>query len=193
MRTNRERFRPRVQPQTLGRAPRNAWKYQGGGAGAPTLGKELLTLFPLYCAPGTLCSHRRRGARCVKPADFQSTILIAEDEPLIRMAFAEYLTECGYVPIAVGSGDAAVEVLEKNVAIDMVLSDVRMPGQRDGFAVARWMAEHRPHVPVILISGDARSRENCPDGVPLLRKPIAMAFLAQQIHDALAKPLKQAV
>jgi CheY-like chemotaxis protein len=121
----------------------------------------------------------------VKPADLQFTILIAEDEPLIRMAFAEYLTECGYIPIAVGSGDAAVDVLEKNVAIDMVLSDVRMPGQRDGFAVARWVAEHRPHVPVILVSGDARPRENCPAGVRLLSKPVAMATLSQQIRDAL--------
>jgi CheY-like chemotaxis protein len=125
----------------------------------------------------------------VKPADFQYTILIAEDEPLIRMAYAEYLTECGYFPIEVGSGDAAVAVLEKNIAIDLVLSDVRMPGQRDGFAVARWVTEHRPHVPVILVSGDARSRENCPAEVRLLPKPIAMAALAQQIRDALTQPL----
>lgn len=121
--------------------------------------------------------------------DFQFTVLIAEDEPLIRMAYAEYLAECGYVPIEVASGDAAVEVLEKNIAIDIVLSDVRMPGTRDGFAVARWLAEHRPHVPVILISGDARTRDNDAQlaGIPMLRKPVEMRVIDQRIRDALAK------
>jgi CheY-like chemotaxis protein len=129
----------------------------------------------------------------VTSTNFQFNILIAEDEPLIRMAFAEYLTECGYVAIDVASGDAAVDVLEKNIAIDLVLSDVRMPGQRDGFAVARWVAEYRPHIPVILVSGDARFRGPEVAGVCVLQKPVEMRIIAQRIRDALAKPLRQAV
>ena len=152
----------------------------------------------LYCVPGIMRSRQRRGARCVTelhPVDFQFTVLIAEDEPLIRMAYAEYLAECGYVPIEVGSGDAALNILEKNIAIDIVLSDVRMPGKHDGFAVARWVAEHRPHIPVILISGDARARENDPHlaGAVLLRKPAEMRVIEQYIRKALSKPLLRAV
>ena len=144
-------------------------------------------------------SRQRRGARCVtdlhKPAGFPVTVLIAEDEPLIRMGYADYLAECGYIPVEVGSGDAAVEVLEKDSAIDIVLSDVRMPGKHDGFAVARWVAEHRPHIPVILISGDARARDNDPRlaGTVLLRKPVEMQVIDQRIREALAKPLQRAV
>ena len=131
----------------------------------------------------------------LKPVDFQFTVLIADDEPLIRMAFAEYLTDCGYLPVPVRSGDEAVEMLEKNLAIDIVLSDVRMPGKRDGFAVARWMAEHRPHIPVILVTGDAISRGTPPDlaGIVMLQKPVEMAVIAQRIRYALTKPLQQAV
>jgi CheY-like chemotaxis protein len=47
------------------------------------------------------------------------SVLIAEDEPLIRMAYADYLAECGYSPIEVGTGDAAVEILQENLAIQI--------------------------------------------------------------------------
>lgn len=120
---------------------------------------------------------------------------MVEDEPLIRMAYAEYLADCGYLPLEVSSGDAAVEVLEKSMAIDIVLSDVRMPGKVDGFGVARWIAEHRPHLPIILISGDARARIDDPQiaHVPVLRKPVEMQVIHQKIKNALSKTLKLAV
>jgi two-component system, response regulator PdtaR len=138
--------------------------------------------------------YSARGARCmvnsfqnVADASFQHTVLIAEDEPLIRMAYAEFLSDCGFFPIAVHNGDAAVELLQKRVAIDIVLSDIRMPGMRDGFEVARWLIQNRPNIPVILITGNSGKSEMPPDlaGVPILRKPVDMDVIVQKIREAI--------
>jgi hypothetical protein len=56
------------------------------------------------------------------------TVLVVEDEVLIRMSTADYLRGCGYHIIEVGSGDEAVAVLKADVRIDVVFTDVSMPG-----------------------------------------------------------------
>src|SRR5580698_10091731 len=81
------------------------------------------------------------------------TILFVEDEALIRMDMAEFLRECGYQVHEASNADEAVAVLNSKLAIDLVITDVRMTGDMDGVALAEWIAEHRPGVEVILTSG----------------------------------------
>ena len=89
-----------------------------------------------------------------------SVILVVEDEVLIRFVVADYLRECGFQILEAGNADEAVELLRTaDLGIDLVFSDVHMPGTRDGFDLARWVQEHRPEIPVILTSGLARTAE----------------------------------
>jgi CheY-like chemotaxis protein len=83
------------------------------------------------------------------------TVLLVEDEFLLRETVTEYLEDCGYHVLEAADGDKARDILDSGATIDLVFSDVRMPGQMDGFALARWIRQHRPGIPVILTSGYA--------------------------------------
>lgn len=115
------------------------------------------------------------------------TVLIVDDEPAIRGFLYDYLSECGFNPLTVESGDEAVRVLETNGAIDLVFSDVRMPGSIDGFDLARWVIAHKPGLPILLTSGDLgkinASRELV--GIEILPKPYDFDVVVRKIHAAL--------
>lgn len=119
------------------------------------------------------------------------TILVVEDEVLIRLVIAEYLRECGYRVHEAANADEAIAVLEApEVSIDIVFSDVVMPGPMDGFALSRWVRAYRPGINVILTSGIERSAEIagmlCEAG-PLLAKPYEPQGVVERIKQLLAK------
>ncbi|HUO88375.1 MAG TPA: response regulator [Rhizomicrobium sp.] len=85
------------------------------------------------------------------------TILVVDDEALIRMAASDFLQECGFRVLEAANAREAVEMIRAYaVVIDLVFSDVIMPGEMDGFGLAAWIGERYPAIPVILCSGDAR-------------------------------------
>jgi CheY-like chemotaxis protein len=115
---------------------------------------------------------------------------VVEDEVLVRLAVADYLRRCGYRVLEAGSGDEALVILGTGEAVELVFSDVQMPGATDGFGLARWVREHRPGVDVILTSGMARKAEKagdlCGHG-PLLAKPYNHDRLLRRIRELLAR------
>lgn len=118
------------------------------------------------------------------------TILIVEDEVLIRFDVAGYLRECRYRVIESGNASEAIAVLQSGCRIDLVFSDVQLPGSMDGFALARWVRTHQPEIKVILTSGVARSAqvagELCDEG-PLEKKPYDPQHLLERIRATLAR------
>jgi DNA-binding response OmpR family regulator len=118
------------------------------------------------------------------------TILIVEDEVLIRLDVADYLRQCGYRVIEAGNASEAMAILQSGQRIDLVFSDVQLPGATDGFALSRWVRTHQPEVKVILTSGVARSAqvagELCEDG-PLEKKPYDPQQLLERIRATLAR------
>jgi DNA-binding response OmpR family regulator len=119
------------------------------------------------------------------------TILVVEDEVLIRLVIAEYLRECGYRVHEAAHADEAIAVLESpDVKIDIVFSDVLMPGSMDGFGLARWVRANRPKIDVVLTSGIERSAEIagmlCEAG-PLLEKPYEPQSVVDRIKILLAR------
>ena len=88
-------------------------------------------------------------------AERAHTVLIVEDETLLRVLLAEFLAGCGFDIIDTATADDAVEILAKpDIVIDIIFTDVRMPGHLDGFGLARWVRENRPDLPVLIASGD---------------------------------------
>jgi CheY-like chemotaxis protein len=115
------------------------------------------------------------------------TVLIVDDEPVIRGFLCDYLNESGFHAVAVASGDEAAQLLESGAAIDLVFSDVRMPGTLDGFGLARWVMDNRPDVPVLLTSCDlgkpsAAQRSWCAGMVP---KPYDFEQVVKMLHATL--------
>lgn len=122
---------------------------------------------------------------------FSETVLIVEDEVLIRLVISEYLRDCGYRVIEAASADEALIVLkQEELIIDIVLSDVEMPGSMDGFGLARWIREHRTGLDVILAGSPKRAIEAagdlCEEG-PDLAKPYDTQIAADRIKQLLAK------
>ena len=88
------------------------------------------------------------------------TILVVEDEVLVRMVIADYLRECGYKVIEAASGDEALQILQRrDIAVDVVFSDVEMPGGMDGFALSTWIRQNRPGLDVILTGSVPRAAD----------------------------------
>ena len=83
----------------------------------------------------------------------KATILVVDDEPLVRMNTAEHLTDSGFRVLEASDGAEAIEALRADDTIAGVFSDIQMPGTVDGFSLRRWVQQHRPRVVVLLTSG----------------------------------------
>ena len=109
------------------------------------------------------------------------TILLVEDEALIRVDLAEHLRAAGFRNVLeAGNGDQALAMLGAHPAIALVISDVRMPGATDGVALAGWLRAHRLDVKVVLVSGHLPSVQ--PGTADLLvEKPVQPQSLITRI------------
>ena len=119
------------------------------------------------------------------------TILVVEDEVLIRLVIADYLRDCGYKVHEAVSGEEAIAILQApEVSIDVVFSDVEMPGSMDGFALARWVRANKPGMEIILTSGIERSADIaatlCEAG-PLMKKPYSSQDVVDRLRQLAAK------
>ena len=123
----------------------------------------------------------------VRPVD--ETILVVEDNAQLRDLAVRRLEPLGYKLATAASGPAAIAYLDKGQPVDLVFTDVVMPGGMSGLDLMRWLNEHRPDVRVLLTSGFAAElvSETAGAGVdaPLLRKPYTQAELAAAVRETL--------
>lgn len=87
------------------------------------------------------------------------SVLVVEDDPVIRSQISEYLRMQGFKVFEAPSADDALLLLKRRRHIDCVFSDVQMPGRYDGFELARWILANRPGIPILLTSGEFSSRD----------------------------------
>ena len=101
------------------------------------------------------------------------TVLVADDEPLIRMLIADTFNERGFEVLEASSAGEAISLLaQRDCQIDLVVTDVRMPGEMDGFALASWARRNCGEAKIVIITGYAG--ENPPkqnDFDAYVRKP----------------------
>jgi CheY-like chemotaxis protein len=111
----------------------------------------------------------------------KSTILVVEDDVLSRMAVSEELREHGYSVIEAATADEALCVLQGPTRVDLLLTDMRMPGALDGCALARHVRAALPFVKIVMVSGQAPEADayGMLDGY--LAKPVAPSHLASYL------------
>ena len=112
------------------------------------------------------------------------TILVVEDNVDVRRVAVSLLEQLGYRAIEVETAAAALEVVASGKHVDLVFSDVVLPGAADGLALARMVTERHPHIPVVLTTGYTKVFDVDPE-FPVLRKPYQISTLGRVIHDAL--------
>jgi DNA-binding NtrC family response regulator len=113
-------------------------------------------------------------------------VLIAEDEMLIRFALSDCLAERGFRVFEASCATEAIDVLEHEPEIELVFTDIRMPGPMNGIDLANWVHDHRPGLAVVLTSGDARKAEvaaKMTPEEPFIAKPYDVQTVADQILD----------
>jgi CheY-like chemotaxis protein len=103
------------------------------------------------------------------------TVLLVDDEPLVRASTADMLTELGYDVVEADSGQDALALIEVRVP-DLVITDHLMPGL-SGTDLALVLASERPGLPVLIVSGYA-DLDGLPADLPRLTKPFRQADLA---------------
>ena len=116
-------------------------------------------------------------------------VLVVEDEIFVRWAVTEALRDVGYQVIEAASGDEAVSVLRSGAPIDLVFSDVRMPGTVDGLALLELVRAEKPTIPVLITSGHSEPGPVLERGaVHFLRKPYEISALIELVGDELGAP-----
>jgi len=117
-------------------------------------------------------------------------ILVVEDEVMIRLVISQYLRDCGFKVIEAVNADEAIQILESpDVTVDVVLSDVAMPGSMDGFGLAQWVRKNKPDIGVILVGsprGAADAAADLCESGPTLAKPYEPQIVVERIRRLLA-------
>jgi len=109
-------------------------------------------------------------------------ILVVEDEELVRQSTADFLRMTDFGVVEAATADAAIELLAAGTVVDLVFSDIRMPGRHNGFELAQWISTHHPTLPVLLTSGFAGG-EAAAERLhqPILAKPYSYDGLLRRI------------
>ncbi|OSP54909.1 response regulator [Pseudoruegeria sp. SK021] len=117
------------------------------------------------------------------------TILVVEDDADVRDTACNLLTDLGYSVLQASGADQAVTILKAGQHIDLLFTDVVMPGTMTGHELAEALSELRPDVPVLFTSGFVRDsivhNGRLDAGVHLIGKPYTRVELAQKIRDVL--------
>ena len=99
-------------------------------------------------------------------------ILVAEDEPLIRVGMAVVIEDAGYKVVEAGNTDDALHAIETEGDVALLLTDVDMPGSMDGVGLAHVVRSRWPQIKLIVISGKVGVKPGeLPEGARFLSKP----------------------
>ena len=119
-----------------------------------------------------------------------TTILVVQPEVLVRAAVADYLRECGFRVMESSSADEARRLIDDGAVIDILFSEVELPGEERGFELARWIREANPAVRIMLAAGSssmAKKASDACDNESVLTKPFSHQQLERQIRALLAR------
>jgi two-component system NtrC family sensor kinase len=112
------------------------------------------------------------------------TVLLVEDNPEVAEVATAYLRQLGYTVNAVAGASEALDALGRDPGIDLVFSDILMPGGINGLELAKTIRERYPAMPVLLCTGYSSSAQDAVrDGFVVLQKPFDLAALEQGLRD----------
>jgi len=124
-------------------------------------------------------------------ARMPATVLIVDDEPLIRMVAAEAFADAGFMVREAATGEDALEILVADRSIDALFTDINMPGRLDGLGLAQRARCSRPHLAVVVTSGRIPRPCGLSETIGFLAKPYspdaAAAFMRGLVEGARAE------
>ena len=116
-------------------------------------------------------------------------VLVVEDEPLVRIVAADAITHSGIMAWEAGNATEALQLLQDHPKIGLIFTDVDMPGEMDGIALAKLVHEDRPDVALIVTSGKVRVPDSdLPDDGTFLPKPYQTTRMVDLVQRKLDGP-----
>jgi two-component system NtrC family sensor kinase len=120
-------------------------------------------------------------------ADHSPIILLVEDNTNLAATAQMLLERLGYTVKQAATARQAIDLISTGDAVDLVFSDIVMPGEMNGIELAKMIRERIPQLPVVLTTGFTSAAEDAfALGFTLLQKPYPMEVLERALHDALA-------
>ena len=156
-------------------------------------GTTVKIYLPRYVGDADIRPDEPRPAAADLAALGAETVLVVEDDEALRAYTVETLRELGYRVIQAPNGAAALEVLDRGNEVDLLFTDVVMPGGLNGRQLATEAAKRRPKLRVLYTTGYARNaivhHGRLDPGVQLISKPFTLQDLGKKIRDVLDAPM----
>ena len=154
------------------------------------LGKgTMVCLYLPRCAESNQEAVAARESIEIEHSRLGETVLVVDDEQTVRMLITDVLEDLGYVAIDAGDGKAGLQILESKRQIDLLITDVGLPGGMNGRQLADAGTKLRPNLKVLFITGYAENAVigdgHLKPGMHVLTKPFAMEALANRITTIL--------
>jgi CheY-like chemotaxis protein len=131
------------------------------------------------------------GVAHIPQAEAGVAVLLVEDEPAVRMVMADVLRDNGYTVMEAATGDHALRQIRSSARIDLLLSDVGLPGGMNGRQLADAAREHRPHLKVLFVTGyDEQAAVGSglmAQGMAILTKPFDISAFSAKVQDLMHK------
>src|SRR6202012_4842508 len=131
-------------------------------------------------------------AATAQPAKDGEVVLVVDDEPTIRMLVTDVLEDLGYIAIEAADSAGGLRVLQSDVRIDLVVTDVGLPGGMNGRQMVDVARVKRPGLKTLFITGFAENallnHGHLDPGMSVLTKPFSMEVLAARVRELVAKP-----
>lgn len=116
---------------------------------------------------------------------YSESILVVDDEALNRMDLVDHLEDAGYRVFEAESADQAIAILERNVSIRVVITDIQMPGSMDGIRLAHYIRKRYPPTVLVISSGGLRPGDDeLPENCFFVPKPFDPGRLIQRIEQS---------
>ncbi|MCB8821660.1 response regulator [Microvirga rosea] len=115
----------------------------------------------------------------------QSTVLLVEDEPLIRLFISDLLEEAGFKVVEAANSTEALTIFEAGLTVDILLTDVDMPFGCNGFELARQVYDRWRETEILIMSGRQwPSQGDLPPGAAFLAKPCPNEAIVSHVISA---------
>ena len=155
------------------------------------LGTTMKVLLPRHVGDADEAPMQAELAAAPRARDGE-TVLVVDDDSTVRMLVTEVLDDLGYSVIEASDGVAGVKLLQSSVRIDLLVTDVGLPGGVNGRQVAEAGRKSRPDLKVLFITGYAENavlnHDHLEKGMQVLTKPFALETLATRIKSIIGDP-----
>jgi signal transduction histidine kinase/CheY-like chemotaxis protein len=118
-------------------------------------------------------------------APASAVVLVVEDEPAVRMVIHDALSDCGYTVVETDNGQSALHIVESGIRIDLLLTDVGLPGGMNGRQLADVAQQRRPDLKVLFLTGYAENAAvgngRMEQGMEVMTKPFTLEAFAARV------------